>query len=959
MAIPILIGGKPMLIGGRPVMITALVASDNQPVAEWISSAGVASGQATWTDTVGGLVLTETGAITTAASGGTNNWLVFPGTSGNYMMKSDGVGSLPVGASDRTVMFVGGFGTTGRFCGFSWGTNTAGRAFTLGTQGGSAAALSADFFNSSVSAHEVGGNGDGIFFATYRETGGEVRIYHGTRLVASEDAVVIDTGSTQINLMRPYGSGTPQAGNVGCIRVWDSILSEAERQAQIDEMMPLYLGLTTAPTATSLTFTASSATQGNITATIPRWTAGLTGVLTTSATPPSKAQIDAHTDHADAAAIPFNHSADNPDSAMSYPVISLTQGTTYYPHYYMTDAYDNLGTVQTGTQGATTGLSAPTSITPTTINLAEQTPPAVIGALAADQPSTFSKNSGASEFSISSGGVITLDTAVTAAASPYTINVKAENSVGDFDADITLNVSAASASADYTRATYALAATLIDSWGGTVPEGRDVVIEVSGGSSGDVTFQDLNPDYRVTIRPVAGTYSLSMNSNYEYTFNNPAKVTGGLMVRSCSNLTFFRGCFHKTATSTPVAAGNIEGGNGIEFINCLFSRNLFAYDIDLSAGITNDAALHLGYATGTALNCIVRNCLIMYGQTDIISIKNVDGFNIEGCVLDWSRNDEIGLMKGGTQRDGVISRNWFSHNKATSSGRHPDGVQAKGGDQFDHLYYGNFMWSSEIKPNSYIHGQQCFFLQNDQHQPGPGVGTMLRMTFDNNIVFGDQNTGIKCSVGSGGTLGGIVITNNEIGISEIGDRGDPQIKIGTGSPDANVGDGASIPFVWNNQNGTTSMHTTGQTPLVITNNFQGSPIGSVSRIPFIGATDYQMDIGGFSDGYGDYEAYIPGTAGYQGHHSGAPTSNSNDIGWLLPPDTSSVRHWNYAGTPKGAATRLEEIFVLGQHPGNAGWPVDLAWTVNYNQAGSVASNATVTLNAGTWSGSWASNGDPL
>jgi hypothetical protein len=420
-------------------------------VAEWITSSGLAGGQATWTDTVNGLVLTETGTITTTTSGGTNNWLVFPGTSGNYMSKTDGTGNLPGGDAERTVVLCGSF-EAGRFCGFSWGEPVNFGAFTLGVQGTGATSgeISADYYNAFAAGGDVvSAKGPGIWFLTLNSIG-VVRLYHGDQLVLTDIDLSLDTGTERINLMRPYSSGgTPAAGNIGYIGVYDGVLGDTARQAVVDRLNPLYLGITDAPVAADVVFTANSATTGTVTATLSDWRSVMVGVITTSVTKPSVDRIKAGLDHLGNQATPYTLGpALTDDAALEVGPIGLTPNATNYPHYFMKDAYGNVGTVQTGADDDTPPVTIPTAITPTTITFSETVlSPFVVSTLVSDQPATFTKVSGSAAFTVSTTGIVTLVSDLPHGS--YSFVARATNTAGTFDATIGVTVTVAAVAADF------------------------------------------------------------------------------------------------------------------------------------------------------------------------------------------------------------------------------------------------------------------------------------------------------------------------------------------------------------------------------------------------------------------------------------------------------------------------------------------------------------------------------
>jgi hypothetical protein len=526
---------------------TARAFQRSQPaklVEQWISSAGVGASQATWTGTVGGLVLTKIGTVTTEASGGTSPFLVFPGTSG-YMEKTDGVGALPIGDDPCTIVFCGDFGTA-RWGGISYGEGLDWKARGIVPQGAGSNCISADFVNGSVIAVDdvVVSKGPAIWFLTIGEIG-ITRVYHGTQLVAEGIVPTINTGTARINLMRSYG-GNSQPGRVGCVRVYDGVLSETERAAVIAELNPLYLGFS-APTASSVAFAATSATTGTVTATLARWRSEIIGVVTTSASQPNVAQIDAQTDHLGNPASPYSAMALTASAAVESGPIGLTPGATNYPHYYVRDAYGLISTVATGTSSATPSLPAPTAITPTSFTFPETViAPTVVANLTANATATFSKVSGNAAFTVSSTGAVTLVSGLTDGS--YSFVARATNATGTFDATISVTVSDA-----------AIAADLAVRFGALTPTGSGGAQARDGsGAATDFTSISAQPSTRwaITAGKLVATGTPAMASEQITAVVGGASVAVNITVSpavtSVANLTEFN-----AVSMTPATTGDL------------------------------------------------------------------------------------------------------------------------------------------------------------------------------------------------------------------------------------------------------------------------------------------------------------------------------------------------------------------------------------------------------------------
>ncbi len=92
------------------------------------------------------------------------------------------------------------------------------------------------------------------------------------------------------------------------------------------------------------------------------------------------------------------------------------------------------------------------------------------------------------------------------------------------------------------------------------------------------------------------------------------------------------------------------------------------------------------------------------------------------------------------------------------------------------------------------------------------------------------------------------------------------------------------------------------------------------------------------------------SAPYLAHFVGYPNESSSLS--VVEPLSGKRMHWGYTGADGrvGAYERLREIFVLGIHPGNVGWPVAESWERQYNKDGKIPS---------TYTGSYRSDGTNL
>ena len=121
-------------------------------------------------------------------------------------------------------------------------------------------------------------------------------------------------------------------------------------------------GDTTAPTLTSPSVTAVAATTATGNVTTNEGNGTLYGIVSTSATAPSSAQIQAGQNHTGAAAVWAGNQAVSTTGAKTFSITGLTASTAYYFHAQHKDAANNNSTVATSAQFTTgsTDTTVPT-----------------------------------------------------------------------------------------------------------------------------------------------------------------------------------------------------------------------------------------------------------------------------------------------------------------------------------------------------------------------------------------------------------------------------------------------------------------------------------------------------------------------------------------------------------------------------------------------------------------------
>ena len=150
--------------------------------------------------------------------------------------------------------------------------------------------------------------------------------------------------------------------------VWEAVFNKELSSAEISDLFGSLgagnvFGLvsssdSTAPTLSSASVTSVGATTGTGNVTTDEGNGTLYSIVSTSATAPSAAQIQAGQNHTGAAAVWSSNQAVSSTGAKTFSITGLTVGTTYYAHFQHKDAANNNSTVVTSTQFTTTSNSS-------------------------------------------------------------------------------------------------------------------------------------------------------------------------------------------------------------------------------------------------------------------------------------------------------------------------------------------------------------------------------------------------------------------------------------------------------------------------------------------------------------------------------------------------------------------------------------------------------------------------
>jgi len=187
-------------------------------------------------------------------------------------------------------------------------------------------------------------------------------VSEGTPYSGDPDTQRTDAGFNGI------GKNTSTGAADGCSIVWIAVFDKVLSQAEV-AALHASLGAgnafalvsssdTTAPTLTSASVTAVGTTTGTGNVTTDEANGTLYSIVSTSATAPSVAQIQAGQNHTGAAAVWSSNQAVSSTGAKTFSITGLTVGTTYYTHFQHKDAANNNSTVVTSTQFTTTSNSS-------------------------------------------------------------------------------------------------------------------------------------------------------------------------------------------------------------------------------------------------------------------------------------------------------------------------------------------------------------------------------------------------------------------------------------------------------------------------------------------------------------------------------------------------------------------------------------------------------------------------
>lgn len=851
-------------------------------VIEWDAREGVStsgSDVTAWVDRVDSQSPTVTGTPTLSTSPSGEDAISIG--AGEYFTLT-GIGDLPTGSNPRTIVFAGKSTTLGEtlggWGGFSYGDGTANEAFGVVIDGQNHTA-DLDVYQDDIVGQVVDDGVPFIAIATWDGTTGN--IYHGKFLRATDTNITVDTGTTQVNIMRSF-SGQTRQGDIYYASGYDFAFTPAQVEQQVTYLRDIFFN-ESAPVISDESLVAGGATAVTYSATVDK-VCRFSCVVTASSTKPTSAQIHAGEDHTGATALASSSTTFGTD--INFFAGGLEADTTYYVHFAAEDLFGLEATIVTASATTDAAATIPTAITPTSLSFPENTNVgAILGDFDADQPATsWAQGTPALSFidlNVSTGVATLLNTV---SAQSATLKVRATNGAGTYEQSVPVTITEVAVTpvtSDYQVANPAALETLLQGWAGTVPDGRDVIVLLEGGGSGTLDLSGLAFDHLVTIRG-PGPYTMSVNANGEPTLSCGADFTGTLNLQGTSNIRFFR---MKLTMTHGNNTGLFTGASDITFDHCALMGTPFAYNVagTTSAGVDFILQIH------NASRIAVRDCLIAYSSNCNLATYAVTDVTLARNVYAFNRHDNYKYLSACTNvtRD----RNWYSRHVA----------RRWLGDEYTHVDF-----SQAPNQVATVTNMRCIGEVMWAADPAVGgTGASQQGHFGKNAIFsgGYIEQCIVASVGANGVYldqsptNGFYVRYVDILRSEVDGPGETQ---GNYNPN----------FI-------------GITPTysIIGKHFGTPPTGS----------EY-IDLGANpADDFSDYVA--------SGLFTDYPKGYSRDFNWCRPPSSAARSHWDNAN-PCGAYSRKREIFVEGIHPGNQGWPVDAQWTHDFNGSGNIASNYT-------------------
>ena len=872
--------------------------STDNVVEDWNPDAGLSvtvNDVTGWTEQANSVAATVQGVPTRGTPpGGTANYSVVIAP-GSHLTATD-LSNMPVSNSPRclqaVVKFVNAIGNWG---GVGHGALADNGAYSIIQMPDGMMAF--DYGNARVLS---GIYPAGLPFITHVNFDGtNAYFWIGKVLVATAPLTLI-TGSTQINLGRSFGGNTTEM-EIYRKRTIEGAMPYATIMNDVDELNALYIGdLTLADHSAG---TASLVNAGGFTydgAAVN--TCGYMVYSVKEGAAPDEDELIAGTGSVDFGVIPLT--GDTAYQIVVDTALDDTDYKVYTQEYNLVGGKSNIIASDTITTSSAT--SSPTAITPTSINLTEDTAiGAVIANFQADQPGcTFSEIADPSnKFAVAGGGTGTLTGALLASASPYSLTVRADNGNTPHDQVIPINVSLAVAS-DYTPdvvvSTRAAAQAQINAWIAaptSPPPGKTV-----------------NDKWVVAIdQPTSGAWAINGH--------NASTIPGGIVLRGVGPYTD-----NPTFPYRPVSGSDVSGD--INFSNCnniqiaLIScrklqpnGNVNCSDYKVSqandwsttpsspSGVTGITPQNnTGYRTEKGYHAGFQAYLLN-------SLGNNPNMQILRSFWTFSSSDLIKFNGNATDNNWTVRGNWWGRQAMAGAIAHTDAFQSQNNHISQNmLFEKNFHMEglSLHRPST-----QEFF----RSQPGGSVaGTIQRQ----NAFFSSAASGLN--------FGGDLIEYNTLAYCEAGAHGSIQGNVPAtgnvmGMLPPTIGGAATKRYNVASRTKVTSSDTSGTGGIILT----------------IGAVNDTLIPANMSQ----YPTYFEGFPGHTTYID------------AIKPVAGSPLHWAYGGQKVGAWELMEDLFVNHDHLINDGWPTAGPASREYAPIGTAA----YTEIGSTWTGNYDANGE--
>jgi len=842
---------------------------------------------ATLVDEVSGAVLAAEGAPTTGPSPAGADWLGFESGAAYYAAAAPA--ALPTGNSARTVIFCARAAPqTGAaaFGGFTYGANVTGGSFGFLINGGSHT-VDLNLVGEFWTGPSVNDGEPFIATATY-DGAGTLRFYVGKILIAEETEYGLDTAAGSVRLMRNMGGSQAREGNVGAVYVYDRALNVSEVHQMADYLNERYIADLIPPLLTQPSITPTSPTVATATVTASK-TAEVWMVLSASATPPSAAQIKAGQDHTGAAVPAASGDADFGGGTVTRTFTDLTPAASYYLHAYAEGAAPDGSAVVTSSASQQPGWTAPSAITPTAVFFSEADPIGTSRAFTADQPDVTWSFVGTAPTGFAwDGNRLTTTAVLTAATTSFT--VRATNLGGSTDQVVGLTITEAGVAPEADiETTWSGLVTLLNSWGGTVPAGVDV-IEITAPHSGNINLSDVVLNRPVTIRG-KGPFTSGVNADQTYWWSNSSKLSGTLNVSRAKGLRFVN--HHIFNGSSCVRA---VGETDVHIISTAMEATFISPSTpaEVNAGSQQVCILGANTTENTGVSGIkFINCTFQFAQTAVVYWRSPGpGCLMDGCVILWPRHDFMKVV-GATNGTLELKNNWFgrdwnqSYNPTTDDWAHCDYHQAQTAHFSDAYYHGNVIWTGLNSSNGRFNLQGFYF--------GNG-STMDGVRIENNIICTAHINAIRAA--------GTEIIDHKVIENSIF-----RVKV-TASGE--------------NQTGTSPQ---GMSYTQAAGNFGAGPNHTSG---WVGTGGYflvnQTQGGGAAGSPNDFDFdRLMSDAGMKG----IPETEAYDFDVFRPLSSASRLHWDNVN-PAGAYRRLKGIFEDHVHPQD--WPTVAPWKHQFDRS---------------------------